>query len=139
MKTKQQIRNLEKLLVLWELTPPEAVNMGSWYGEGSMHPCGAVACLGGHAAASGVFNGLTLERAGYDGSSKIPVYRNPSGFGRFVGGGAAETLFGDGDLFNARSSRHNEALWQGGVNGGYFYDDWTVAHHRILRALGRLS
>lgn len=62
-KTAQQIKNLEQLLILWELTPPEAViaRLEWWRNDSNRYPCGAVACLGGHAAASGLFPGMSYS------------------------------------------------------------------------------
>jgi hypothetical protein len=72
-KTAQQIKNLEQLLILWELTPPEAVvvSLDWWKWEGNEYPCGAVACLGGHARESGFFPGLASESRDWFGAAEL--------------------------------------------------------------------
>jgi hypothetical protein len=112
-KTPAQILNLEKLLIMWELTPKDAVvtHLANWRYEGNHHPCGAVACLGGHAVASGFFPNMPTEKRFFGGDEDAPDSR------------VSAEWFGTSSLFWSRQHADGKG------------SDWAVAHRRIIRAL----
>lgn len=117
MKTEQQMKNLREALVWWQTVPEAnvATNLRS-YTEGNHNrtDCGTVACFGGWCARwpGLVAQGLRLDSLG------CPAGNAPQ---------QAETLFGDADMWRARSSHRADQHFQG--------SDHALVTNRIRWAL----
>jgi hypothetical protein len=67
MTNAEQLDNCYTLLNFWDSVLPEMVSpmLNVWIHTHDTYPCGAVACLGGHAVTSGLFPSANFENVEY--------------------------------------------------------------------------